>query len=387
MSSRRSTCRSCGAGSLKLIHDFGLQPLAGEFFDDPVRSVNCKRYPLDLQRCDQCDLVQIVELPPIEEIFNEEYKYATGTIPSLVKHFEGYSVFLDDILPRHARVLEFGCNDGTLLAMLKARGHEVVGVDASRNVAQMAAGKDILVFVDFFTPELVLREGLSAQFDLVTCSNVFAHIDSLHDASRAAWLALKKGGRFCVEVHDAEKLFSLGQFDSIYHEHLTYFSAKTLERHLGLFGFKPVAYELTAMHGGGLRVVTEKTEALQQPGPRQATLEEQSFDATVQRCKRDVERLKVEHTTLCGYGAAGRSQMFINMTRTQGLFDQVFDDSALRQNKYIIGSSIPIRAFDGHKRSGACLILAWNYADVIIDRISECFDAVYVVLPDLRRLS
>ena len=225
---KRTECRSCGAADLVLICDFGLQPLAGVFPLASDSAKPAKRYPLDLTQCGRCGLLQVTCLPPIQEVFHDDYRYSSSTVPDLVQHFEGYADYLAARLPQGARVLEFGCNDGVLLNKLRDRGLACVGVDASDNVAAIAREKGLDVRTGFLTCDLVRREALQGQFDAVTCSNVFAHIDEICEAAAAVRLLLKPGGSFFIEVHNGEALAQQAQFDTIYHEHLTYFTQETL---------------------------------------------------------------------------------------------------------------------------------------------------------------
>src|SRR5690606_24064971 len=120
------------------IHDFGSQPLAGRYPHDSRESLAERRYPLDLSQCLKCGLLQVTNLPPIDEVFHEAYCYSSSTIPSLVSHFSGYAEYIRGLVAPGARIFEFGCNDGVLRKNLQHLGFECYGVDASDNVAAMA---------------------------------------------------------------------------------------------------------------------------------------------------------------------------------------------------------------------------------------------------------
>lgn len=393
---KRDDCRSCGSVSLNLVYDFGELPLAGNFARTAFDSIHCPKYRLELYECSDCGLLQILELPPIEQVFHADYKYSTGTIPALVSHFQEYANYLSPKVPRGSAILEFGCNDGTLLTMLEAAGHKTIGVDPSANVANLARAKGLRVITDFFCTNLVCNEGLLSGFDLVTCSNVFAHIDTLSDVTAAAWRSLKQDGLFCVEVHDADLLIAQTQFDTVYHEHLTYFSERTLSAHLRRNGFDVVESTRTSMHGGGLRILARKVQIPTEIPLGGMGREDvigvcrggamEKFSQAIERCHADILHTKSRHGKIWGYGAAGRSQMFINMTNTASMFEAVFDDSPLRQNSFIIGTAVPILAFDHAVHGGACVILAWNYADSIVGKVRPHFDEILVALPALEKL-
>jgi SAM-dependent methyltransferase len=380
---RKSTCRGCGATSLRLIYDFGPQPLAGEFPQLPESSRQAERFPLDLSQCDVCGLLQITHLPPIGAVFHDDYRYASSTIPGLVAHFADYAAWLESRLSTGSHVLEFGCNDGVLLGKLSARGYKCIGVDASDNVASMARSKGLSIHTGFMSLDLVHEKALKSQFDLITCSNVFAHIEDLNGTISAARIALKPGGLFIVEVHDGDRVFLENQFETIYHEHQSYFTERTLRRTLERGGFEFVECVRTPMHGGALRLVSRRNDATSliplafSPDER---FDSAQFSAAIARCTDDIRAAAEQYGPMDGYGAAGRAQMFINITGTADCFSQVFDDSQLRQGRFIVGTDIPIRRFTAG-RGRACIILAWNYAADISSRVRDNYETVFTVLP------
>lgn len=380
-------CRSCRSKNLKLVYDFGDQPLAGEYPVEPDSKHHAQRYPLDLTECADCGLWQVTNLPPIEEIFNDNYRYSSSTVPDLVRHFTGYADFLQARLPAGASVFEFGCNDGVLLAQLQARGFACVGVDASDNVASLARQKGLDVRSAFLTPTFVEANHLAGQFDLVTCSNVFAHIDDIRTTTQAVKQLLKPGGIFNIEVHDGNVLAVESQFDTVYHEHLTYFTESTLRHFAALNGFDFVECERSSMHGGGLRFSSRLADSDMPKVPQDtsppALIGGTNFKQAIDRCREDIISLYRKHGPLHGYGAAGRAQMFINITRTAEFFSCVFDDSPLRQGRYVVGTNVPIRPYR-EDRGECCVILAWNYAPTISKRIHPHFAETVTLLPVLK---
>jgi SAM-dependent methyltransferase len=382
-------CRSCGSSDLVLVHDFGPQPLAGCFPSKPMSELSVFFFELDLTQCRRCSLIQVTNLPPIDEVFHDDYRYASSTVPDLVRHFVDYAEELAASIPTNASVLEFGSNDGVLLLELQQRGIEAVGIDASDNVASMARSRGLDVRTGFMTEELIEREGLSGRFDVVTCSNVFAHIDNIAETTAAVRSSLKPDGLFIIEVHDGEKLASEAQFDTIYHEHLTYFTEYSLRYFVEHNGFEFIDCKRTKMHGGGLRLTARMGQIGTNDSasaPHTVLLDGDAFSDTIERCKSDIESLVKQYGQIDGYGAAGRSQMFINMTGTTDCFARVFDDSPLRCDRYIVGSDISIEKFSPlTAKRKVCVILAWNYAPSIAARIRDSYDEIITVLPSLRR--
>ena len=377
-------CRSCQSDALQLVVDFGPQPLAGAYPEIPESRRAARRYPLDLSQCARCGLLQVTNLPPIEEVFHADYRYSSSTVPDLVRHFDGYADYLVSRLPAKARILEFGCNDGVLLERLRERGFEVAGVDASDNVAEIARRKGLDVLTGFLTRDFVDEQGLAGAFDAVTCSNVFAHIDDIRGAAAAVRRLLRPQGHFFIEVHDGDVLAREGQFDTVYHEHLTYFTEATLRSFAAREGFAFVECPRTPMHGGALRFACRFAPDDEKPEPAPpALVDGELFAHMIQRCRADVVRLNEAHGPLYGYGAAGRSQMFVNMIGEGERFAAVYDDSPFRQDRFIIGTDIPIRPYAG-ERGACCVVLAWNYAPTIAAKVRDRFDKIVTLLPDYR---
>lgn len=376
-------CRACGSDDLFLVHDFGCQPLAGIYPRLPQSTEPAKRYPLDLSLCRQCGLLQVTNLPPIHEVFNSDYRYSSSTVPGLVRHFETYANWLSHRIPAGGRVLEFGCNDGVLLERLAARGYQITGIDASDNMAQIARNKSLTVLTDFLTTEFVRRSGLQGQFDAITCSNVFAHIHDVRDTCAAVGMLLKRGGLFFIEVHDGDLLVRERQFDTVYHEHLSYFTEASLSSLLAREGFTVVECVRTSMHGGGLRFCGRfdpgaSAASLQKGVP---AIDSASLAKTIATCRAEIEQLSSSFGPLHGYGAAGRAQMFVNMTGTAEYFTAVYDDSPFRQGRYLVGTNVPIVPW-ARESGRCCVILAWNYAEAIAHRIRPHFDRIVTLLPE-----
>ena len=386
---RNSACRGCNSVDIHLIYDFGKQPLAGEFPLTTEEALRANRYPLDLTQCRACGLLQVSNVPPISAIFHDDYRYSSSTIPGLVRHFEEYANWIEERIPSGAHVLEFGCNDGVLLGQLAERGHVCKGVDASANIVAMARRRGLDVDVAFFDYDYVSRNSLQGSMDLITCSNVYAHIDKLADVTTAAFEALKEDGLFVIEVHDGDLISTQGHFDTVYHEHLTYFTVDSITRHLESYGFRVEEIISIPMHGGGIRVLSRRVAPgaarVDRTYPDVLMLDGDVIRVALETALRNVRELKQMHQRLRGYGAAGRAQMFLNFTKTSDLFECVYDDSPLRQGRYIVGSDVPIFRFENKKQEGACVILAWNYAETIVEKIAPFFEAVYTVLPQVRR--
>ena len=379
---KKHKCRACDSERLRVVYDFGLQPLAGQFPILPNKKNLAEKFHLDLSQCDACGLLQVTNVPPVGLIFHDDYRYSSSTIYPLVQHFADYAKWICENFPINTKILEIGCNDGVFLSKLKDKGYACVGVDASDNVAEMAREKGLTVYTGYMCKELIEKECMVGQFDLVTCSNVFAHVDDIKSIVESVRLALKPNGEFLVEVHDADLLVKESQFDTVYHEHLTYFTKATLQNFLEMEGFKFVECFKLPMHGGSLRMRCKyghSDRGMVEIG--EELIDGVGIKNNIDRCADEIHAATKKNGKFDGFGAAGRAQMFVNFTETQDCFAQVFDDSPMRQNRYMIGTDIPIVKF-GDPMSDSCLILAWNYADSISLRVKNRYREVLTLIPN-----
>ncbi|HEV2805089.1 MAG TPA: class I SAM-dependent methyltransferase [Chthoniobacterales bacterium] len=396
---RRTTCRACESKNLKEILNLGEMALAGGFLEDEKAIREEQKFPLPVHVCLDCSLVQILEVIDPAILFRD-YSFSSSTIPPLVKHFEGYAQWLASRLSPKL-VYEFGCNDGVLLAPLEKLGISAKGVDISENITEMARAKGLDVVTGFFDDatarSLVEKYGPA---DVVTGSNAFAHNDHPERVLEAARIALKDSGHLCLEVMYAGDLLELLQWDTLYHEHLTFYSLKTLEVLLKRYGFHLVHAERIPMHGGSLRVIAavKEGEARSPELEEVARYEEKTrlgdpqtwidFGAHIGR-KIDVVRQTLgrlsKNSRIWGYGAAGKATMWVNACDMTYL-EAMVDASPLRAGKKMPGTHTPI-VFPAELRKNPpdyIFITAWNYADVIRQNESW-FDGIWVTpLPDLR---
>ena len=393
------TCRACAADAVRPFFDLGLLPLAGGFLRGPEEIPAEQRYPLLIGLCDKCSLVQIVD-PVDPEILFGDYSFATGTVPGLVRHFDAYAQWIQDRYDP-ASVIEFGANDGTLVAALGGRGVRAIGIDMAPNVTEMARERGLDVLTGAFGPdsagELLDTTGL---VDLVTGSNVFAHNAQPGAILEAAAAVLAPDGVLCLEVMYAGDLLEQLQWDTLYHEHLTFYSLGTLTALLQRFGFEPIHAERIPMHGGSLRLSAARVGArprgdalLELEGYEERTGLNQSsrWDAFADDCRRcidafgDTMRRLSETATIWAYGAAGKATMWVNACQMDYL-EAVVDASPLRAGKLMPGTHTPIVSPDRFKEAGPDYVFAsaWNYLDAIRANEPQYGGYWIVPLPQMR---
>jgi novobiocin biosynthesis protein NovU/D-mycarose 3-C-methyltransferase len=395
----RTDCRSCGDRDLVEILDLGEMVLAGGFLRSAEDIAAERRFPLRVHVCRACRLVQILDAVDPEILF-QDYSFASSTIEPLVRHFESYADWL--IARFHPGVVvEFGCNDGVLLRPLQARGVRAIGVDVSRNIGDLARASGLEVMTGPFDRAMADRiRDKVPRVDLVTGSNAFAHNDHPERILDAAAHLLGDEGRLCLEVMYAGDLFEQLQWDTLYHEHLTFYSLASLGRLLARHGFFVADAERLPMHGGSLRVTAGRRPSASLSPEAEAILayEDRSGLNEVERwadfgrqslrkiaIARDVFAALADRHAIWGYGAAGKATMWVNacgMTYLQA----VVDASPLRAGKLMPGTHTPIVPPDELKRRPPDIIFvtAWNYADLIRSKESWYRGIWATPLPDLR---
>jgi SAM-dependent methyltransferase len=395
----RQDCRACGARSLEIVFDFGNMPLAGAFLSGPDAIPREERFPLQVHVCRDCALVQILD--PIDpDVLFRDYAFSSSTVGPLVQHFDGYAEWLVQRFGP-SRVVEFGCNDGILLAPLGARGVAAAGVDISENTTAMARDKGLDVVTGYFDVEtataIAQRIGPA---DIVTGSNAFAHNDHPEIILAAAAAALGEGGRLCLEVMYAGDLLEQLQWDTLYHEHLTFYSLSSLSVLLGRHGFEVEHAERIPMHGGSLRIAAVRRS---KAAPSAAVAELLAYEkkAGIDRAdtwldfgRRLVRKIDVVRNVFAelarrhriwGYGAAGKATMWVNACGMDYLGGMV-DGSPLRAGRLMPGTHTPIVFPEEFARAKPdyVFITAWNYAGVITAKEAWYQGTWSVPLPDLR---
>ena len=395
----RTDCRGCKSDNLKIFLDLGEMPLAGGFLSNTEAIKKEKLYPLPTHVCHNCGLVQILEAIDPEILF-QDYSFASSTVDPLVQHFEKYAKWLQDKLnPKF--VIEFGCNDGILLKPLEQLGVKACGVDVSHNITEMARSNGLDVITGYFdeaaAESIIERTGHA---DVVTGSNAFAHNDNPETILKAAQKILKPDGHLCLEVMYAGDLLEMLQWDTLYHEHLTFYCLTTLMTLLKRYGFLVVDAERIPMHGGSLRVVAalnhnssvsssvskvlayEDEKALANPDTWMAF--GKSIKRKIDIVQETLGKLNI-NSRIWGYGAAGKATLWVNSCKMNYL-EAMVDASPLRAGRFMPGTHTPIVFPEELKKNPPdyIFVTAWNYANLIQSK-EEWFQGIWVTpLPELK---
>jgi SAM-dependent methyltransferase len=385
---RAGICRFCGTPLAHSFVDLGVTPPSNSY----LRAADLRRgeafYPLHAYVCEGCLLVQLEELQSPDELFSD-YAYFSSYSETWLNHAERYA---DGMIARFGfgpghQVVEVASNDGYLLQYFKARGVPVLGIEPAANVARAAVDKGIATRVSFFgrnTARRLVADGMAA--DLLIANNVLAHVPDLNDFVAALKIALKADGIATIEFPHLLRLIAERQFDTIYHEHFSYFSLSTAETILGAHGLTLFDVEEVATHGGSLRVFAchagaERPVALAverlRHKERAAGLDRletyAGFNQAARAVKRDLLRFliaaKEAGKTIVGYGAPAKGNTLLNFCGIGTDFlDYTVDRSPHKQRLFLPGSRIPVLAPERIRetRPDYVLILPWNLTDEIV---------------------
>lgn len=387
---RVDRCRVCRGSSFDLVLSLGDMPLANAFVA-PDTGEREERFPLDVMLCRSCGLVQLSVVVRPDVLFRH-YLYASSASPPLVEHFADLA---DELVRRFAPakslVVEIGSNDGVLLRPLAACGVRVVGVEPATNLAQVANAAGLETWNDFFGSELagrLVRERGPAK--AVLASNVLAHIDDLSNVLQALDTLLDSDGVFVAEFPYLGDLLERVEYDTIYHEHLSYFSLAPIERLFGAAGMELFDVRRLNIHGGSLRifvdrrgqrVVSAAVAELRQTEARAglgAGAAYQRFAARVGESREALRGLVAElrgsGRRIVALGATAKGNTLLNYCGLgRAEIEYVADSTPLKHGLLTPGTRIPIRPEGAIREDHPdyTLLLAWNYADAIVKRFAD----------------
>lgn len=392
----KSACRICRSRNLAKAFSFGPTPLANSFLDRKFLHEPEQYFPLDAYLCRRCGLLQLLDVVSPEVLF-KEYVYVSSTSSVFVAHFRDFAevAFKRFVLTRDSFIIDIGSNDGILLRPFRERGARVLGIEPDRSIALRASRSGVDTHVGFFTPqlanELARRHGRA---DLVTATNVFAHIDDIHSVARGVKCLLKKGGVFMIEVPYLVDFLEQNLFDTVYHEHLSYFSVSALAEFFKRVGMWIVDVEKVPTHGGSLRVFVKNQRARSAAGNAVRSLlvaekklglqREETYRAYALRVQKNraklltlLTSLKEKGKRIAGYGAPAKGNTLLNyFSIGSDLLDYIVDDSPYKQGKHTPGKRIPVVPPERLRADPPdyLLILAWNFAEPLMKK-NEAFRA------------
>lgn len=386
-------CRSCGRLDLQLVLSLGRTPLANalvtaEQLDQPELT-----YPLELAFCPACTLVQITETVPPEELFRD-YIYFSSFSDTMLRHAEA---IVERVLESRrpgpdSLAVEIASNDGYLLQYYKQAGIPVLGIEPAINIARVAEEeRGIRTVTDFFgneTARRLVEQGVRA--DVIHANNVLAHVPDLNGFVHGLRLLLKPDGVAIIEVPYVKDLIDRCEFDTIYHEHLCYFSLTALTKLFARHGLAIRKVERLTIHGGSLRIFAGLDNGAPTAAGVNELLEEemgwrvnrldfyQDFARRVEKLKTSLRNfvfdLKGQKQRLAAYGAAAKGSTLLNYFEIgTSTLDFVVDRSTHKQGRYMPGVRLPICAPEKllEEMPAYVLLLTWNFAEEILSQQAE----------------
>lgn len=405
---RTRKCRFCGTSLETTFIDLGMQPPCQSVIREEQLSSVEHFYPLHAFVCHNCFLVQLEEYVSPIDIFTD-YAYFSSYSDSWLDHCRQYVDMISEKLSLNSQslVIEIASNDGYLLQYFKEKNIPMLGIEPAANVAQVAIARGIPTLVKFFSSEtakgLVEDRKIAA---LVIGNNVLAQVPPLNDFVKGVNIILKDNGVATFEFPHLVKLMADNQFDTIYHEHFSYFSFSTIDKIFEKQGLKLFDVEEIPTHGGSLRIYAKHVEdhskktsnrvddLLQREQEFGITSIEtyQDFENKVKSIKRKaltiLIKLKNEGNTIVGYGAPGKGNTFLNYTGIKTDFlDYVVDRNTFKQGTYLPGTHIPIYDPDHIKKTkpNYVVILPWNLKNEIIKQnrfIKEWGGKFIIMIPE-----
>jgi len=383
-------CRICGNEGLKKFLSLGKMPLANSFVSKEDLGKKENSFPLETCFCSKCKLVQLSCVVPAEMMF-KNYVYVSSTTATFRTHFARMAEEISSsfALDKSSLAVDIGSNDGILLKGFQKMGVQTIGVEPAANIAAIAEQSGVETINDFFNEsavkEILARKGHA---DVVTATNVFAHVDDIHDLIKNVKTLLKKDGIFVIEVPYLIDMLGKMLFDTIYHEHLSYFSLTSLNNFFAMSGMQIFDVQRVGSHGGSLRVFVRKEEgrfSIKTSVPKMLEDEKkygingielyQKFAEKVYSTKanlvKSLKDIKGKGKIIAGYGAPAKGNTLLNFCGIgPDLLSYIVDDNPLKVGLLTPGTHIPVVSsmhLDKEKPD-YILILAWNFAKEIMEK-------------------
>jgi len=392
--------------------DLGFQPPSNAYRSIDQLNNEETLFPLRTNVCEECFLVQTEDYTARETFFDDNYAYFSSTSQSWLEHAKSFSekVIKEFQLDEESFVIEVASNDGYLLRNFLERKIPCLGIEPTKNTASQAISRGINTLKDFYGADLAkfIRKE-SGEADLIICNNVYAHVPDINDFTRAIEISLSENGVVSVEFPHLLNLIKFCQFDTIYHEHFSYLSVKTVKRIFEENNLRIFRVEEIPTHGGSVRIFGCKSNGKHETcrSVDEIIVKEtkyglfnletfKNFEARV-RLRRDklvnfLINAKSEGKVTCGYGAAAKGNTFLNYAGIKSdLLPFVADAAKAKVGKFLPGSGIPIKdpSAVNRLRPDYIIILPWNIADEVKMQFSFLADLgtkFFTFIPDLKEI-
>ena len=405
---KQSKCRLCSSDLEHVILDLGLTPLSNSFLK--IKSEKESVFPLKVYFCTNCFLVQIQEYENPEKIFLN-YPYFSSYSETWLEHCKNYvNMVIEKFgFDKNNLVVEIASNDGYLLQFFKKANIKILGIEPAFNIAKIAEEKGIPTITKFFGEDLakkLVNEGKKA--DLVIGNNVLAHVPNLNDFISGLNILTHTNGIITLEFPHLLKLLQNNQFDTIYHEHFSYFSLITLEKLFSRHGLVIFDVDELTTHGGSLRIYLKHIDNNQHPiSPKVKKLQNiemesgltqlktyENFAVNVNQVKKQLQQFcmdaKNKNKKIIGYGAPAKGNTLLNYCQINNeLIEYTVDVNPYKQGLFLPGTKIPIKSPEVIRKDKPdyILILPWNLKDEIMNQhryISEWGGRFVIPIPEVK---
>jgi hypothetical protein len=385
-------CRICSSNNLKMILDLGEQPPSNSFINKNELNSLESKFPLRLFWCKDCYLVQLLDIVDKEYLF-KNYFYMTSASKPIVEHFKKYAqdVFQEFLQKDDSFVVEIGSNDGSLLKEFKKLGASILGIEPATNLSELANQSNITTKNTFFSSQVSKEIIKSRHASVVIANNVIAHIEDLQDLMSGIKTLIGNHGVFIFEVPYLVDLIKNLEFDTVYHEHLSYFSILPLLKLVKQFGLEIFDIRKQSVHGGTLRIFVSKQNNFEVSSSIDDFINSEyelgldknliydSFSEKIKKLKIQLKELlvelKKENKSLFGYGASAKGNVLLNYCKIDNtILDFIIDTTPIKQGKYTPGTHIPVYSPDKILDEGdgsIALLLAWNYKSQILAKENQ----------------
>ncbi len=390
---RRSTCRACGSNRLRSIIDLGPTPLANSFLRSRAEFADEESFPLGVYLCEGCALLQLLDVVDPEVLFRD-YIYVTGTADSIMTHNREYADSVTKLLGLGPKdlVVEVASNNGKLLKCFQELGVKTLGVEPATNIAQMANEDGVETVNEFFSSQTApaIRSAYGPA-KAVIGNNVLAHVDDTKGFLHGCKMLLADDGFVITEVPYLREFVDKTEFDTVYHEHLCYFGVNSLIRLCDSVGLSIRRIDEVSVHGGSIRMYAERSENgnghaaevldMAKSEERAGLTRFETFVEFADRVKRIrgdlvrlIKRLRAAGYSIAAYGAPAKGNTLLNYCGINaGLIEFTVDKNPLKVGMFTPGAHLPVLPVSAllEHQPDYVLILAWNFADEIIEQQQE----------------
>lgn len=399
-----ASCRFCNSKNIQKVIDLGLMPLAGGFIKNLKQKTQEKFYPLQLNFCSDCFLLQVnSSINP--DILFKNYLYFSSSIKMLVDHFQEIAHNLkSEINPQKGFIVEIGCNDGSFLKALIKNGYKALGVDPAKNVVKNEIKKGVPIINSYFTEKLakdiVKKHG---QAEAIFGFHSMAHIENMHDVIRGVKHLLKKDGFLAMEVHYLKNLLKETQFDMVYHEHQFYYSYIALKNFFKKYRMEIYDVKQYEVRAGSIMFYVKNsknrrkiTDSVYKLATEELTLKMDKVNTYTKFSKKIIlqkkrlltllEKLKKKNKKIVGYGASGRGTTIANYCNLKNYLMYVVDDAWSKNGAFIPGTHH--RIFPSSKISkdkvDYAVLFAWPFLKEVISRNKNFKGKFILPLPKVK---